>query len=183
MADTWNYYAPSVAITATKNLVDIWNGASSAKTVKLYRIAMFNTQPSGSAITGVMDYVYIYRFTDSSAPSTTGTALTGRAHRSTNTALDANTLGGTLYSANITKTAANVLRQVVYATDEVKVAGVIEYGILECLVPYATIWDSGYGDTNVQPLTGNAGTATGYVLASGSLTNGTADIDFEFTSA
>ena len=182
MADTWRYYAASVAWTASKNLLDIWNGAASAKTVKLYRIFNFNTQTA--SITGVMDYALLYRFTDASAPATTGSALTGFAHRSTNTALNANTLGGTGYTTNITKSAANLLRRYLFATDEIKVAGVIEYNMLEVLVPFAEVWNSGYGDSNIQPLTMNAGTATGYVFAAGSgHSNGISDIEFEFTSA
>ena len=179
MADTWRYYAPTVSWTPNKNLLDIWNGASSSKTISVYRMFVFNL---ATTVTGVLDFAYIYRFTDSTAPATTGSAITGYAHRSNNTALNANTLGGTGYTANITTTAANMLRRFIFATKQA-VAGNLNYSGLETLVPFAMVWDSGYSDASTQPLTCVAGAATGYVVVAGAgHSAGTTDLEIEFTS-
>jgi hypothetical protein len=47
---------------------------------------------------------------------------------------------------------ADVLRRYVWSSDEPAVSGAT-VDELECLVPLNVLWDAGYGDGNVQPLT------------------------------
>jgi hypothetical protein len=49
-------------------------------------------------------------------------------------------------------------------------------------VPYAEIWNAGYADVNVQPLTAPSGSAYGYGIKSVTATSGSIDSEIEFTS-
>jgi hypothetical protein len=51
-----------------------------------------------------------------------------------------------------------------------------------CLVPFAEIWNSGYGDSVVDPVTCRAGFNEGFTIQSLTQTVGTADLEIEFTN-
>jgi hypothetical protein len=57
-----------------------------------------------------------------------------------------------------------------------------DWDALMCLVPFAEIWNSGYGDTFVDPVTCLAATAQGFTIQSITQTVGTADLEIEFTN-
>jgi hypothetical protein len=50
------------------------------------------------------------------------------------------------------------------------------------LVPFAEIWNAGYGDTNVEPLVCRSSEGV-QLLHSGTSAVGTADLEIEFTDA
>jgi hypothetical protein len=50
------------------------------------------------------------------------------------------------------------------------------------LVPFAEIWNAGYGDTNVEPIVSRAAEGV-QLFHSGSSAVGTADLEIEFTDA
>ena len=59
---------------------------------------------------------------------------------------------------------------------------VLDWDALSTLVPFAEIWSSGYGDTNVEPVACVSGTAQGFTIQSITQTVGTADLELEFTN-
>lgn len=172
MADTWHASAQAVAYASAKYMIDIFNSASSAKTIKVYRIWMFNN--GTASVTGVLTALQIKR----SSAGSSGTTITPVAHNLGNTALDANTTCGT----GRTVTSSSIFRQILYQNDEPTVT-TLDMDALLTLVPFAELWNSGYGDSNVQPLTCRAANAEGICLQQpGSNAVGTADVEMEFTS-
>jgi hypothetical protein len=172
MADTWHASAQGVAYASAKYMIDIFNGGSSAKTIKVYRMWMFNN--GTAAVTGVLTAVQVKRTSAGSG----GTSITPVAHNLGNTALDANTTAGT----GRTVTSTSIFRQILYQNDEPTVT-TLDMDALLTLVPFAELWNSGYGDSNVQPLTCRAANAEGICIQQpGANAVGTADMELEFTS-
>jgi len=172
MADTWHGAAQGVAYASAKYMIDLFNGAASAKTLKLYRMWIFNN--GTAAVTGVLTSLQIRR----SSAASGGTTITPVAHNLGNTALDANSTSGT----GRTITSSSIFRQILWQNDEPTVT-TLDMDALLTLVCFAEIWNSGYGDSNVQPLTCRASNAEGICLFQpGSNAVGTADVEIEFTS-
>jgi hypothetical protein len=172
MAATFRVWATAVAWTASKNIIDLWNPSGSAKTCNVYRIFVFND--GISAITGVMGYVGIFRYTG--APSG-GTAIVPLRHRTNDTALDANTTAGT----GRTITRVGQFRRFNWASNEIA-AGTVNINFLETLVPFAEVWNSGYGDSSVEPIACRSGQNEGVVVGGDSaLTAGSVAPEIEFT--
>lgn len=172
MSDTWHASAQAVAYASAKNMIDIFNGSSSARLIKLYRLWMFNN--GTASVTGVLTALQIRR----SSAASGGTTITPIAHNLGNTALNANTTCGT----GRTVTSAGVFRQILYSNDEPAVSTADLDGLLT-LVPFAEIWNSGYGDSNIQPLSCRAANAEGITLIQpGSNAVGSCDLEMEFTS-
>lgn len=172
MAATFRVWAGGTAWASNKNMIDLWNPSTSAKTCNVYRVFMFNDQLTG--ITGLLGFIGLFRFTG--APSA-GTAITPLYHKTNSTALDANTTAGT----GRTITRGSQFRRVIGVSDEVA-AGTVNVNFLYTLCPFAEIWNSGYGDTTVEPLACRAGQNEGLVVGSDTgLTNGSASLEIEFT--
>lgn len=172
MADTWHLSAQAVTYASAKNMLDLFNGAASAKLIKLYRMWIFNN--GTASITGVLTALQIKR----SSTGSGGTTITPVAHNLGNTALDANTTAG----HGRTVTSSSIFRQVLYQNDEPTVT-TLDMDALLTLVPFAEVWNSGYGDSNVQPLSCRAGNAEGITLFQpGANAVGTCDVEAEFTS-
>lgn len=173
MANTWRATSQAVAYASAKHMLDVFNSSSSARYVRVYRCYMFNN--GTAAVTGVLTNVQIRRTTAASA----GTTVTPVAHNSANSALDANTTAGT----GRTITATSIFRQILFQNDEPAVS-TLDMDALLTLVPYAEIWNAGYGDTNVEPLVCRAGQNEGVSIQQpGSNAVGTADLEMEFTDA
>jgi hypothetical protein len=100
------------------------------------------------AVTGVITAGELRLYTGASW--TAPTALTPVAHDSTNSALSSVTCGhtGTPVGTPL------VLRRYTWSSDEPKLT-TAQNNEWECLIPLNIIWDAGYGDSNVQPLTLN----------------------------
>jgi hypothetical protein len=171
MAATWHAFTSAAAYAANKHMLDVFNGAASTATVRIYRAWLFNNQTT--AITGVLNFVSIFRTSASSG----GTAVTPVAHNTSNAALNANTTAGT----NRTITNGAQFRRLLMSPDEPTVS-TADWDALMCLVPFAEIWNSGYGDTFVDPVTCLAATAQGFTIQSITQTVGTADLEIEFTN-
>lgn len=170
MTATWSSNSQGVAFASAKSMLDVFNGSSSAKSIDIVKGLLFNN--GTGAVTGVLTTMKVRRITAASA----GTAVTPVANDTSNTALDANTTSG--FGRTVTATAT--FRQIVYSNDEptVSAATMDEW---ELLVPYATIWDVGYGDTNVQRLRARTGQAEGYdIQQAGASAVGTADLELIF---
>lgn len=171
MANTWHASFTSVTFASAKSMCDLFN-ADSTRILRLYRIWMLNNQVS--AVTGVITTMKINKLI-SSVP-TGGTTVTPQPHDSTNSALSNATCG-----TGRTPTRGNAYRTFLWSNDEPTV-GTGSIDEMECLVPLGIVWDSGYGDPNIQPLTlrQNEGWE---VQQSGSSTVGVVDFDYEFTDS
>jgi len=171
MAATWRATSGGVAFAATKDMLNVFNGGSSARVIRCYRAYQFNN--GTSAVTGVLTTMQIRRITSASA----GSAVTPVKHDTNSSALDANTTCGT----NQTVAGTDVFRRLVWSNDEptVSLATMDEW---ELLVPFAEIWNAGYGDTNIEPIVCRAG--FGFeIFHSGASAVGSNDFEIEFTDA
>jgi hypothetical protein len=175
MANTWTAYAPAIAhAAAAKNYLQIYQSAASTQTIKVRRIWLLNAQTAG--VTGILGTLYL---TSHSTAWATGTAaVTAVAHDTNNAALNANiaiTSGGTA-----TGTLVNTFRTFPFGSEE-PATGTFKYENFLATPNTALIWDAGFEDTNIEPLTIPAGTA-GSISVNGTLSAvGNIDIAMEFT--
>lgn len=170
MAATWRVTGAAIAYASGKSMIDVFNGAGSATIVRVYRAYWFNN--GTSAVTGVVTTAQVTRTTT----GTGGTTLTPVKHDTSSAALDANNTCG----SNRAPTASDVFRRFLYVNEEPVVAGVTQANWLT-LVPFAEVWNAGYGDTVIEPIVCRA--VQGFqLLHSGASAVGTADLEIEFTS-
>lgn len=174
MANTWRATAQAVAYAPSKDMLDVFNDSSSARFIRVYRIYAFNN--GLASIIGVLFTMQVRRITT----ATGGTTVMPVPHSTANSALDTNTTAG--HNRAITQT--SLFRQILYQNDEPTVT-VLDMDAMLTLVPYAEIWNAGYGDTSVEPLTCRSGQAEGVALVTtaGGPTTGTLDDEMEFTDA
>lgn len=170
MAATWRSTSQSVAYASAKSMLDVYNAVGSVKIIRCYRMYHFNN--GLGAVTGVLTNMKIRRITTASA----GSAVTPVAHDTNSAALDANTTSGT----GRTVTGTDLFRQYIYSNDEpaVSAASMDEW---ELLVPFAEVWNAGYGDSNIEPIVCRAIQGAD-IQQAGSSAVGTADLEIEFTS-
>jgi hypothetical protein len=170
MAATWHAYTQAAAYATNKHMLDVFNN-SGATTVRVYRAWLFNNQTSN--VNGVLNFVSIFRTSASSG----GTAVTPVAHNTSNTGLPAQVTAGT--GRTITNGAQ--FRRLLMSPDEPNVS-TADWDALMCLVPFAEIWNSGYGDSVIDPITCRATVAEGFTIQSITQTVGVADLELEFTN-
>lgn len=173
MANTWQSASQGVAFAANKHMLDVFNDTSSTRVIRVYRAYHFNNQTTG--ITGVINTMRVNIIT---AAPTGGTAVTPIAMDTSNAALNANTTSGTGRATTV----GNILRQVLNMPDEPTVT-TLDWDALGTLVPFAEIWNAGYGDSNIQPLTCHASEARGFSLQSITQTVGINDYEIMFTDS
>ncbi|MBI2818115.1 MAG: hypothetical protein HYX72_14365 [Acidobacteria bacterium] len=142
MANTWTVYAQGISFAAGKNMLAILNGG--ARVLRIRRMGFLNNQTV--AVTGVVCLGEIRRY--SAAGLTGQTNVPAIAHDSTNSALQTVTVG----TGGTPAGTSELLRRYLWSSDEPAVSGAT-VDELECLVPLNVLWDAGYGDANVQPLT------------------------------
>jgi hypothetical protein len=182
MAETWHFCTASVsggfannglALSGRKSLVDIFNRTGTNKIIRVYRIFAF---PNSAGTINQLNLFELRRTSDAQGGFS---HLIPIARDTNNAALNAQTTCG--FSRTVTGT--NVFRRFIKAT-----AGpVVSNGRInefECVVPFAEIWNTGYQDANVQPITCRAGQGVDIFSmhsVAGAPANGM-DIEFEFTS-
>ena len=142
MANTWNGFVTGRAFAVSSVNAGLLNAGS--RVLRLRRVGMLNNQTS--AVTGVICLMELRWY--SGAGWTTPTSVSAVAHDSTNSPLSSVTHG---YAGTPTGT-SNLLRRILWSSDEAG-ASVATNDELECLVPLNIIWDAGYANSNVQPLT------------------------------
>lgn len=174
MADTWRAVSLAVAFASGKSMLDVANESDSVKHIKVRRAFLFNNQTA--AVTGVVTTLRLTRFAQGSTAPAGGSTVTPVAHDTSNAALDAGTTCGT----GRTITPTDVFRQFAWSNDEPAV-GTGSWDEWECIVPFACVWDAGYADSNVQPISCRAGYGF-QILHNGSSAVGTADAEIEFTN-
>lgn len=169
MAQTWTAYYPGVAFAAGKNMASILNGHAT-EVLKIRRVGLLNTQTG--AVTGVICQIDLQVRTGAGLSG--HTAITPVTHDTTNTAPTTATYG---HAGTPTGT-ASTLRKLFWSSDEPAIS-VATLDELECLVPFNIIFDAGYGESNVQPLTLRQNEMVTVYNNSGAA--GTVDIWIEFT--
>jgi hypothetical protein len=171
MAATWRATGGAIAYASSKDMLNVFNATGSARVIRVYRAYWFNN--GVTAVTGVLTTGQVRRITAASS----GTAVTPVKHDTTSSALAAQTTCGT----NQTTTGSDIFRRFLFVNEEPVVGGTTQANWLT-LVPFAEIWNAGYGDTNVEPVTCRA--VEGFQLFhSGSSAVGTADLEIEFTDS
>lgn len=167
---TWRATSAAVAYASAKDFLNIFNGASSVKTLKLIRAYIFNN--GTSAVTGVLTTLQVRRIITSVSA---GTTVTPVKHDTNSAALDANSTSGT----NQTVTGSDIFRRLVYSNDEPAVSGAT-MDEWELLVPFAQIWDASYGDSTVEPIVCNNTPQGVEIFHSGATAVGSCDVEMEF---
>ena len=170
MANTWRATAQGVTFASAKEMLGVFQAGAGSRVQRIYRMFQFNNQTV--AITGVLTTMQVQRISSASG----GTSVTPETHDTSNSALSDVTAGHAR-----TVGLAALFRQYMWSNDEPGVsAGTIDEW--ELAVPFAEIWNSGYGDATVQPLTARPG--QGYSMYhSGSTAVGVCDLEIEFTDA
>jgi hypothetical protein len=176
MAATYTAYAPGITLsTALKGMLSLFNASGSGVVLKIYRIWVLNAQATGAA--GVLGTFQIRRIR---AQTTTGTAtVTPVKHDTLSATLPAQVTavsGGTAVTTDLE------LRRFFYVSDEPAVNTAVQWEDLQMFVPLSLVWDAGYGDSNVEPLTANEGQGFAVVHTGTASAAGNADIIFEFTT-
>jgi hypothetical protein len=171
MAATWRATSGGVAFAATKDMINVMNGASATRVIRVFRAYQFNN--GVTAVTGVLTTMQIRRLTAASA----GSAVTPVKHDTSSPALDVNTTAGT----GQTTTGTDIFRRFLWSNDEPTVSSNTQ-DEWELLVPFAEVWNAGYGDTNIEPIVCRAGFGF-QVFHSGVTIVGTNDFEIEFTDA
>jgi hypothetical protein len=175
MANTWQAITPNVTATfaANKYMMDIFNAAASTRFIRVYRAYAFNNQIA--AIAGVLN---VFRVNITSISSTGGSLITPVAMDTSNSALNGNTTVGTARTIG----SGTIIRNLLQSPDEA-VVSTLDWDALATLVPFAEVWNAGYGDANIQPVTLRAGEARGFGLQSVTQTVGTNDYEIMFTDS
>jgi hypothetical protein len=173
MANTWQAASQGVAYAANKHMLDVFNATTSTRYIRIYRAYLFNNQTG--AITGVLNTSRVHILSTSVSG---GTGVTPVTMDSNNSALNANTTSG----FGRTTTIASTIRQIVHSPDE-PALGTLDWDALGTLVPFAELWNTGYGDSNIQPVTCRASENRGFSILSVTQTVGVADMEILFTDA
>lgn len=170
MAQTFTALYPGVTFAAGKVLAGILN-AHATEVLKIRRVGLVNMQPS--AVAGVICAIELRKYTDT-AELSGGSTVTPVAHDSANTAA-----ASAVFSFNSTPSGtSNLLRRIWWSSDEPSVGtGTVDE--LECNIPLNIVWDAGYGESDVQPLTLRQDESMVVYNVSGTV--GAIDVWIEFT--
>lgn len=145
MAQTFTAYYAGVTFAASKNMGAVLN-THATEILRIRRVGLLNAQTA--AVTGVICQLEMRGYFAGSPGLTAPTAVTPTSHDSTNTAPASATYG---HAGTIAGT-ATTFRRVFWSSDEAAIStGTLDE--LETIVPLNIIFDAGYGDSNVQPLT------------------------------
>jgi hypothetical protein len=172
MAQTFTYYAKDIAFAATRVMAGIKN-LHATEVIKVRRVGLINAQTAG--VTGVVCSLEFRKDTNPTWTSPVTTGHTIATHDSTNTAPASYSYGSV---GTYTAAAAMTLRRTIWSSDEAAASSATS-DELECFVPLNVLFDAGYGDANVQPLTLRQNDFAGVYNISGAA--GLLDIWTEFT--
>lgn len=172
MADTWRSTAQAIAFATNKDMLDVLNGSGSGRVVRVYRAYHFNNY--AAAVAGILFAMTLRRTTN----ATSGTTVTPITHDTSNTTLAAQITSG--HNRTLTLASPSILRTYNWVNEEPVVAGTTQANWLT-LIPFCEVWNAGYADSNVQPVTLREG--EGFAFYSGTVTVGSNDFEIEFTNA
>jgi hypothetical protein len=143
MANTHTLLIQGKAFSVGGVMAGVFNGG--ARVLRLRRVFMANVQTA--VVTGVLCAGRLI-FRSATAVWTTPTSVASVPHDTGNSALDTVTTG---HAGTPSGGTAFDFGRYAWSSDEPAVSGAT-MDELECLVPLGLIWDAGYGDANVQPL-------------------------------
>ncbi len=173
MAATFTAFQAGVTFASGKHMISLFNGAGSGRILRVYRAWLLNNQTAG--VTGVMTTLELRR----SSAQSGGTAITPIKHDTNSSNLPAQVLCA--QSATVTAAAGDVFRKIMWSNDE-PATGVGTNDELECIPALMEIWNAGYGDSNVEPITLREGQGL-TLLHTGTSAVGNVDVGFEFTDS
>ncbi len=169
MANTYIVHANNITYGNGKQMACIWN--TSASVVSVRRIAIYNNQIN-AGVTGVVAELRLRRIT---AVGVNGTFLT--INKTLSTIPTPTNISAMTASTTVTST--DVFERIYWSTDE---GTPTEYNLdtFENYMNYTTIFEGGYGDTNVEPIVcrTNQGVELSCIT---NTTVGSLDIFIEFT--
>jgi hypothetical protein len=171
MAQTWTAYHSGIIFAAGKVMGGLYNNHAT-EILRIRRVGLLNGQTA--AVTG---QICSLEMRSCIVTTWTGsTAVTPSTHDTTNTVPTTYTSAnsGTLTPSGTPLT----FRRTAWSSDEAKLT-TLTNNELECFVPLNILFDAGYGDANVQPLTLRQ-TNMGYVWSVAG-TAGLLDTWIEFT--
>lgn len=171
MANTWSASAQVVTYASGKSMISLFNGAAATRVLRVYRMYHFNSNTS--SVSGVLTEMRVNRI----STSTGGTTITPVSFDTTNSALE----GAVVAATGANNTVSALFRRYIYSNDEPTVGtGTIDE--FELLIPFACVWQEGYGDSNMQALT--ARVDEGYeIKQQGTSAVSSADLEILFTDS
>lgn len=175
MTATYRATSQVVATASGKSMIDIAQDTGGSRVVRAYRIYMF--QRRTGATTGALSEFAVYRQTVGASAPAGGSTITPVLHDTNSAALAANVTAGT----DRTITDSDIFRSFIWSTDEASVGGA-NMEEWEIFVPFAEVWNAGYGDSNVEPIVSRAGEGV-HLKHVGTSTAGQVNLEIEFTDA
>jgi hypothetical protein len=168
--------ASGLTWSAGYNLLALRNN-DAALLVKVYRVVFINKNGTG-AVAGTGVFVGLGRFTGA---VTGGSGATFVKIDTANTDVDAD-ITATYGSTGITMSIANTYRQIFFGNDEITSTSFFQNNF-NCIPQYSTIWDTGYQDETLQPITlrQDQGLVIQAPSSGGGTYAGTVDAYMEFT--
>ena len=178
MAATWTAYAAGITHSASsKCYLQIYATASNTQIIKVRRIWLINAQ--SVAVVGIVSTATHLNVGSFSTAWTTGTAaVTPVAHDTTNAAVNANITINS--SGTTTGTLVNTFRTINGFSDE-PATGTFKIENFLASPSTSLIWDAGFEDSNIEPLTIPASTAGGIAVYGVISAVGNIDVAMEFT--
>lgn len=172
MAATYTFAATAVALPTTAAATTLLALFNSSTTKSWYVTRIWVVNSGTTVVTGVMQNLSVGKYT---VNQTTGaTAITPVKHDTNSTTL----VSGTDYVAGTKPTTAITLVETVrfqtwdgdeFINNVSKTSNMLAFPI------FGNIWDSGYADTNIEPLTLNSG--EGVAINSAGIASGVGTVD------
>lgn len=181
MADTFLLTANCVPMGPTnpQSLLALWNGAGSGVVLRVYRVWVENVSQD-VAITGAVGILNLSRITASTSSNWVLSPLKCDAN---NTALPVQVTAG----CKFTVTTSDVFRRLPWSNNE-PVQQTMNIDSMECVGGICYLFDTGYNDSNTQPIVcresqGVSVQAVSGFTATAPANAGYVDVFIEFTSA
>lgn len=179
MAASYTINTQAITWAAGKNMLAISNHTGSGVVVDIYRIWLIH--PQTAAVTGGTCLLELWQC-NSVASFTAGAAQTFVKHDTSSAAVNANVLANAGTTTTLTRN--TLIKRYLRVTEEFAVSTATIQAVHANFFPLNCLWDSGYGDTTIQPLRLRAG--EGVVLftpaTGGGTYAGSTDICVELTS-
>lgn len=170
---TWRVVALDIQFDTNKSMVDIYQASDGNKVYRVRRAYFFNTQLPGGSTHGYEQLIRVAKTSSASG----GTTLTPVPHDTDNTALPSTFSAGTGRTVTDTVT----LRQFVFALAPTNAVRSDSQTFWTMLIPFAEIWNAGYGDPNIVPATCRPGQGFNIRAVGIPPVRGDVSLEIEFT--
>lgn len=157
MAATYTILVQTIAWAAGKNMLAVVNHTGSGKIMDVYRIWMIGRETS--AVAGNSCLTELWQCT-SVASFTAGAAQTFVKHDTSSAAVPATVLANAGTTTVLTKN--SLIKRYLRYNEEILVSTLYPQTLMSNFYPINILQDSGYGDSNIQPLRFREG--EGFVL-------------------